>query len=292
MEIVRLTATDLAILESLSVYRFLTPQQMMRVGVTKNIRHLYATLGALMLRRPRLIEALDFGALPGRGRLPVLYFLTPAGAELHAEAAREEPVPVPKRVRQFANDYDHRRHTVDLHIAARTWAQEHAATVDYVHTYFESDGTHQKTRVMLPTGRVIVPDLIFSLTTPDGIQRLFAAEMYNRKETGRVLLRLLAYRGALDAHAIERAYGYARGLVRILCVFEDERAMALVLERLRASGEFRAIAPHYFFKTLSELYDDFFHGWRPGTAPETRTSLWAAATQERGPPAASLARRT
>src|SRR5919202_4927807 len=108
MEIERTTPTELTILECLAAFRFLTAEQLMRLGTTKNAGHLYTTLRGLHGRRPRLVEKLDFGVLPKRGRLPVIYCLTPAGADRLARARREEPVVVPARYELFPHDYFHR----------------------------------------------------------------------------------------------------------------------------------------------------------------------------------------
>jgi Replication-relaxation len=274
----RLTATELAILSELEVYRFLTPAQLLSLGVTRDKRHLYMTLSRLALRTPKIVVKLDFGALPGRGRLPVLYALAPHGAELLADATRRDPEEIhcPERIRLFHNDYFHRVHCVDLHIAVRQWAARTGATIEFFDTYFDygtaQDGrAHARTRIPLPQG-ALIPDAMFSFTTKGSPARLCALEMYNGMETGRVERQLAAYITALDNDAINTAYGYPHA-VRVLCVFEHARGLELVRRRLSGTQEFRESDPHFFCKTLADARTDLHRGWQR-IASEREVSLF------------------
>ena len=138
MDIERISATEEAILDVLACYRFLTPNQMFRLGVTAAKPHLYATLRKLQIRKPAVISVLDFGALPRRGRLSRLYALTPYGAEVAADARRDgEIIETPKRIRAFVNDYFHRLACLDFHIALRAWAERSETTINFFHTYYD-----------------------------------------------------------------------------------------------------------------------------------------------------------
>jgi hypothetical protein len=106
MHVERVTSTELAILDALATYRFLTPAQMLRLGFTRSRRHLYAAIHNIWQRESPLIGALDFGVLPQRGRLPRIHYLLRRGALYLAEAHRSsEPVSCPSRVRVFRTDY-------------------------------------------------------------------------------------------------------------------------------------------------------------------------------------------
>src|SRR3954447_745169 len=96
-----LTQTQLAILEALATYRLLTPQQLHTLDVTKNLRHIYASLRELCPKkekkvtgqdnqptRPKRrnvpIDYLEFGNERGRGSRSDVWYLTRAGAQLLA----------------------------------------------------------------------------------------------------------------------------------------------------------------------------------------------------------------
>ena len=271
MQVERLTETEERILRALATYRFLTPQQMRMCGVSQSRRHLYTILSTLSRRSPKLIAELDFGVLPGKGRLPRVYYLTKAGADLLDFEGREVPR-TPSRVRLFNSDYFHRVNCVDFHIALRNWATASGASVDFFHSYFDPapertsrGGLHPRTRIKL-ADRVLVPDAVFSFTTPNSLPRLCAFELYNGRRTARVESQLSAYLAALDSEAIEETYRYPHA-VRILAVFDDPAGERLAHARISQRPDFATYAPSFFLKTLEAVSTDFVHAWhQPGTS--------------------------
>ena len=273
-----LTTIEHAIFTALARYRFLTAPQLLRIGVSSSRRYLYKSLHRLAARRPHILRSIAFGVHAEKGHLPALYYLTPAGSQLLAEADREESVPVPERVHRFANDYFHRVNTIDCHIAVCLWATRASNTIEFFHTYFDhSDSRKPRTQVRLSKG-FIVPDAVFRLVDPSGQARLFALEMYNRRETHRVEQQVARYLRALKHEAIEEAYHHPAAL-RVLCVFDEPPALDLVLERLTRQPDFQSFAAQFFFKTLPGLSADFFSGWRAGNAPGRLTDLWTMPAQ-------------
>lgn len=263
-----LTETEQSIFEALATYRYLTAEQMMRLGVTSAKRHLYVVLRKLKLRQPHVIVELDFGTLVGHGRLPRLYALTPRGAEILSEALRyDEHIDAPKRVTKFKRDYFHRMNCVDFHITLRLWAKRHGAAIDFFETYYDHateqsarGGFYPKTRIRISSG-VLVPDAMFSFTTRDGKQRLCAFEMYNGTETGRVQKQLRRYVAAHNEEAIEDTYKY-EAAARLICVFDTKRGQELVKSRMAGDRGFSAFAPFVFSKTIGEVGENFVSGWQ------------------------------
>lgn len=265
MHVERITETQERILTALATYRFLTAAQLRVLGVSDSRRYLYSTLRTLTQRRPAVIGELDFGVLPGRGRLSRLYHLTPAGADAVSSITGAAPPPTSVRMRLFNSDYFHRVNCVDFHIALRQWADRHGIVVDFFHTYFDPTnrtvrgGFHPRTRVVVGDG-AIIPDAVFAFTTGDGAQRLCAFEMYNGSRTKYVEKQLAAYLPALKSEAIERTFEYPNA-VRTLVVFDDQEATRLALARLLPRGDFEAASTQFFFKTLEEVYPSFSEGW-------------------------------
>ena len=113
-EVERYSATESAVLEALATYRYMTAEQMVRIGVAKALTHLRTVLRKLQKKRPALVAGLDFGVLPIEGKLPRMHWLTPYGAEVLEEMhGNGVSIDVPKKVRLFRHDYAHRRATVD-----------------------------------------------------------------------------------------------------------------------------------------------------------------------------------
>src|SRR5262249_15906813 len=155
-----------------------------------------------------------------------------------------------------ANDYFHRVHTIDCHIAVCQWATSADNSVEFFDTYFDhSSARRPRTQVRLRKG-VIIPDAVFRLVDPDGEARLFALEMYNRRQTHRVEQELARYLLALKHEAIEEAYSHPAAL-RVLCVFDEPSALDLVLKRVVRQPDFQTFGAQFFFKTLTDLTSDF-----------------------------------
>lgn len=295
MRVEKITSTEEAVLAALATYRYLTPDQMLRLGVTRSSVHLYDTLRKLTGttkafpakgspggapahgarsgagRKPGLLVALDFGVLPGHGRLARLYALTPRAAELLTAYGRHDgPIEVPKQVSLFSEDYFHRLACVEFHIALRSWAAEAGLEVDFFHAYYDpvaggarEGRAHPKTHVRLRQGS-LVPDAIFAFSDAASKRRLCAFEMYNRRRTARVVKQLATYLSALEARAIEKAYGYEKD-VRVLLGFEDAEGLELVARRALLQPGFSRAEGHgewFFLAPLAVIKERFHDGWR------------------------------
>lgn len=277
---------EVRVLEHLATYRFLTIKQLLALGATKHKRHLQATLRALAgihekegrtaprryqpYRKP-VVEQMRFGINRevGGGKLPFVYTLTVQGAQLLAELRSDErPVyvsAVPKFPRQ---EYRHRLGCTDCHIAVRTWAERNhnQARLDFYHVDFNHSRKLKNrpiadTRVELTDGRVIKPDAVFRLTMSDQRERLYALEFWAGSEVALIEQKLELYRHALHDGAVERTFAFKHG-VQVLAVFQQERTLRHVFERLEARANFQPFSRHFLFATLEELQEDMASGWR------------------------------
>ena len=272
-----LTTTQLAILEALATYRLLTAKQLFDVGVCKHPRHVHTALSELcpkrkvappsphQKRRGLLIGYLHVGNVTGRGSRADVWYLTRAGANRLAEE-RGDPatIRVPDRIEPYDNEYKHRCDTVDCHIVLRQWAQRDGFSVDYVHTYFGRGDERYRTRVEYHRARkkaVIVPDVVFHLTSPKGVKRLFALEVYEGLKTARADEQLMAYLDVIQQEAIEREFGFEHA-VQVLAVFDTEAGDRLTRDRLATRPAFEPFAELFFFKTVEQLQAGFRRGWR------------------------------
>jgi hypothetical protein len=284
---------ELAILEQLATYRFLTIKQLLTLGVTKNERHLQAMLSSMAgeHRKPKpaskgpsssspsqitryrpyrspAVKRLKFGVMAGGiGRLPYVHTLTRHGAELLADIrGHETVVSVPSVIRFPRDEYFHRLGCIDCHMAVRTWTERNRAAIDFYHVDFSFSRKVRgrpiaDTRVELKGGRIIKPDAIFQITACDRKARLYPLEFSAGPETARIESQLDAYRYALHEEAIEKAYRYEHG-VRVLAVFKHESTLTHVFDRLAERSDFQPFRTFLLFKTLDELRMDLVYGWR------------------------------
>lgn len=279
-----LTVTQLAILEALATFRLLTAEQLHAAGASQHVRHVRAVLNQLCpklkgslpsppARRANLpIDYLHFGNVTGRGSRADVWHLTRAGGKLLAEVRGDpEPLRVPARIEPYPNEYQHRCHTVDCHIALRRWAQQDGFAVDHVHTYFGRGDERYRTRVEYQRERkkaVIVPDAIAHLTSGKGIKRLYALEVYEGRKTARAVEQLVVYLDVIEQEAIERQFDF-KYAVQVLAVFDTDAGERLTRERLAAHPGFANFAELFFFKTVPQVQSDFRRGWRRVGARES-----------------------
>ena len=266
-----LSPTSFNVLEALSVYRYLTPAQMLAVGVTRDKSHLYDTLKRLSRQHGAPVGKMDFGVVPKLGRLAVVYYLKAKGAEIIAEALRVDSTDIPyaKAKVMYHNDYFHRRDCVDFQITARQWAQEIDADMAFYHSYYDHTGANRgghagklspKTRVWTGT-QALVPDGVFKIIMPDNIQRLFVMELSRGMDTKRVVNQLQTHLFALEKKAFSTAFDYPHHH-RIVWVFDTENALKVVQERAASLPDCEKWLPAVFFKTIADIEQGFFEGWR------------------------------
>ena len=277
---------------------------MMRVGVTRNKRHLYDTLEGMRKRARKLVWMYDYGTAIGLGRLPTVYFLTPFGADLLAKEIRRDGEIIPvhkKKPRKVNSQYLHRLYCVDFHIAFWLWAREAGAAVDFFHAYYDpwvlgrgSGALVPRTHMRLRSGKTFIPDAVLSFTMPDDVQRVCVFEMWRGRPTDVITKRHLAISRAIEEEIIERTFKYDHE-PRILSVFDNARGMELVQERLAGMAGFTPFSPLFFAKTCEEIEASFVEGWHQlngGTLAENQGGLTWPTTTILNPMISSFKSRT
>jgi len=162
----------LHILQQLAIYRYLTAQQLHRLGVSGGARldHVWERLR--YLERLKLVGRQRFGVDPNEGKMPDVIWLTARGAE-YVEGAT-----FAGRRPQGGADIRHRLAIVDVHISLRAWAARHGWRVVEVRTEFDPSGrTAKATAVPLQDGQTYVPDAL-ALVSPDDETRVLVIEVY------------------------------------------------------------------------------------------------------------------
>lgn len=256
---------EVAILESLGRFQYLTTTQFMALEVTKNKRHLYAILQKLEGKKYSPIKKLNFGVLPNVGKLHSIYHLTPRGAEV-LEQASLSWVRYPKSSVMFTRDYFHRIGCVDVHIAFEQWANKTGGFLTRFETYYDRGRKSIKGRATPRTtvrwqDNQITPDGICLLTGSDEVERLCAIELHRGRDMLRLDKQLLQYAKAIEAAAIETAYDY-KAAVRIILIFTDPPALKTCQKRMQGLGLSGKVLARFFLKTTDELADSLIEGWQ------------------------------
>jgi hypothetical protein len=267
-----LPETNLQIMEYLRVFRFLTPPQMLRLGIASHINSLRRALRRFETHR-RYVNHTDFGVLPKIGRLPRVYYLTLQGANYLAEAWRVDPKAInyPRGVKLFSRDYFHRTATIDFQIELHLFAEQNRAEVEFFHTYFDTKGSNRTdnpenrlqrlSKVPLGDDGFFIPDGIFSFRAPNGERFLFALEIYNGMDTKRVHQQIEKHFIALGEGKISDIYGHDKAH-RVLYIFETHNALRAAVKRFEQDQYFvDQMRPLFALSTLSDIRKDFARNW-------------------------------
>jgi len=270
MDIKHFTNSQIKTLEMLATYRYLTGQQMMKLGVCKNKHTLSRLLAPLAREKKAYIKVFSFGVQVGVGRLPFLYCLTPRGARLLAEYWQCDPKEIrnPKGVKIFSRDYHHRVATIDFEIELKQFAEIHELNVSLFNTYFDVTGANNHpdpdvrrlSKNRIPIGDIyFIPDAIIKI---DGANKswVFTLEVHNGFDTKRLQRQLEKHLLALNQGTVSTFlnYPYAH---RILSILEDRKALKAVLNRICADVAFQEALPFFAFSTLEDIRENFVKNW-------------------------------
>jgi len=254
-------------LQALSIYRFLTVKQFVKLGigasdasVRKNI------LPKLHRSRKPLAKKRKLGQF-----LPEVHYLTDHGAKYLSEVHKLpiEEFPYPKGQVQFGAMFArHRFAQVDFHIGFRQWANSRS-DVEILFTDMDFDiigsrrqGTFiKKTEIRLPNSNVpIVPDGIFGVMI-NGEPRIYILEIHRKTETKQVANQLKRYMKVLETGAVASKYGLETSPL-ICSVHMKQNVFIGVKASLRGLREFDAFKGAFLFNEISLENNGFTECWK------------------------------
>lgn len=235
-ELVRATPLEISVLEALATYRYLTVDQILRLGVSSSRRYLYDVLRSHRQRTRPLIGCLKFGTYPKQGTLPYLYYVTQQGANALLELGWPEPaIHYQRRVIAFHHDYHHRVACVDIHLTFNEWVHRTGGNITRYETYFDrtrktGKGLQQQTTISWPPAErwkagKLTADALAEFSLDGSTSRLCAIEYHRGRQAGRLVQQCLVYVDAMKAGAIEQRFNRPAGVV-VLILFEEKDTLA------------------------------------------------------------------
>lgn len=258
---------DERVLALLERFRQMTRKHLLQAGAEANGDYLGERL--LSLEKRRLVHCVRPGV--AGGKLPYLYALAPAGAELLAQAwktARSQLHYYRQSPRVSAAQFDHRCHCVLAHVvAARTFGD---GLLRWIPEY---GGGHLEgktpTLLALAHGRHIRPDALFAIDHGEHGHMAYALEVHNSTgaQRSRLLEQLESHRQAQGLRRVSAAlhmhagYAQARDFVTLVLVPDDASRVRLS-RQLQEKPEFAGLGSWFRCKTFAEL-EDGFSGWTP-----------------------------
>lgn len=269
-----LNESKIKILELLAIYKFLTTNQLLRLGVIKHKPNLVNLLKDLRERQRPLIERIRFPVHAKFGRIQDVYYLTKYGVRFLVEHLNWnlEDIKYPKGTTSFFfRDYFHRLWTIDFHIEYRLWAESKGYEIQFFHYYFDKIGANRTTKKNLPRlealtkipynngENFLLADAISMFKTPQR-KYLFCLEVYTGKDTKRVINQLEKYTLALAEGQPSLKYNFNKG-ARVYVIFELQTTLEAVIRRMKENEIFEEFENYFLFKTVNDLKINFHRDW-------------------------------
>lgn len=251
-------------LQALGIYRFLTVEQLLQLGISKNAKSLRdKTMFAL--RHHGCIHSEKIGSF-----LPDVHHLTKQGvAVLRAEEGVDvASAPANKKTPFSALFARHRFAQVDFHIGLRQWAAERGdAEVwlelqDFNHQAKEGRGPLRPATELMVPGLVstVIPDGTYAVGLTTGQTAVYVVEIHRSTQSKAVTEQLNRYCEVIRSGVIAQQHGYQANPV-ICSVHQQPAVLASVKARLLAHEAFAPFRQNFVFRTLDDLTANFTSGW-------------------------------
>ena len=262
------------VMVNLAHYKFLTISQLMRLKSGSKLRTQEAIR---ILREAGLVETSRYGGVTrnGAGRVESISYLTSKGAKILVENNHHLNLPVvkyPKSINSiFKNDYLHRISTINTQISFEEWAKLNGQDVAFFHTYFDKLGSQIRqeedmplqsiTRLNFKNDTYIEPDAIF-LSEGNGKKSFFILEVCNGKDTKRHVEQIRQNVYAIYNGIPSDKYKQNKS-PRLLCIFETENQLGLVLDKMAEDDYFQAdwIEQAIFLNVSGQVWQSFADKW-------------------------------
>lgn len=198
-----------------------------------------------------------------------LHYLTPKGAMAVSDFLRIdlEDIKYPKSTNTLVkNDFNHRIATIDLWIAYNTRLANTIFEPLFFDVYFDNIGSQRKqvngalrskTKVDLPNGQFIDPDVLFGYDDTEGV-RLFVLEVANGYDTQRIVKQIKNVTFGAYSGAIAEKYNYQMTPC-ILVAFEHQSTLKAVMEQIHKDeylNHFNKLHNFLFLSTIESAKQD------------------------------------
>jgi len=254
------------IIKALAQYQYLTNSQIMKLGISDNIKVIRKHVKELSDTNRPFIGSIRYGATQRMGKREYFHYLKKKGVRLLLDHLfyLPEQIKAPKsKSPNITTDYQHRKSTIDFQIAVSQHMQQQDGKILFFDTYYERIGNNRtgisraKTAVERKQNYLLA-DALFMIQVPLADQykkHLYAFEMHNTNSTKNIFEQLYRYLECLELGSITLKYGFDRAS-RILSVFEDANKMHNTLKRIKAHSSFDNVRGLYLFKPLAEIVND------------------------------------
>lgn len=266
-----LTKNQLTAIKWLSIYKYLTSSQFVKMGLFKRRAYLTTSLKSLLNMKKPFIDKHDYN--PINGKVESLYYLTNHGKKFLVEELEYNESQI-KAPRGFSTnslkDYFHRRYTIDFHIALNQWLLKNNGKIQFLNYYFDKAGNNRDkgmnkkvtalNRITFKNGVSFIPDInaMFTLSNKD---HLFLFEQHNGKDAKRLFEQLYTHIIAIAKGVVSNRYNHKNKGHRVVVICEEESVKSSVINRLSKENGIEHYNSFFIFKTNDELEKDFYSNW-------------------------------
>jgi len=253
------------ILENLARYKFLCTSQVKYI-TGKSMTYVRENLSLLIERGYIKAYQLD------KRNSENMYYLSDKGKDviISHEKAFAENIKLPVGTPLVVRDFQHRKNFLDIHIALYQYLSSKGIEILKFHAYYDKTGNNRTAHNLESKTKLALDKEGNEFFMPDGIcitydyeideKNIYLIEMYNGKDTIRVLQQLAKHSRAIAVGSPAKRFGIAKN-PNILCVFEFESSKQAVMKRLLTNERFKPLADFFFFASLEDLKKDFIHAW-------------------------------
>jgi hypothetical protein len=254
MEVINNIQAD--ILENLARFKFLSTTQLKKL-TGKSISYTREQITSLYERK--YIKAYH---LEKPSKAENIYYLSEHGKDvlLQNDKAFADDIKIPKGVPLVVRDYVHRKNFIDIHIALYFYLKEKGITIEKFDAYFDKQGNNRtahnleaKTKIDIGNNETYMPDGVM-ITNNFEEKEMYLIEMYNGKDTGRVVEQLAKHGRAIALGTPAKKYNIQKNPI-ILSIFEFDSIKQAVIKRLESNPKFAPISNYFYFGYLSEIQE-------------------------------------
>lgn len=267
----RFRPKEVAILKALARYKFLTYNQMIRLGIANHSSNLSTVVKGLRDMKKPYVKKISH-----RIGSPVKHYLTKRGKTALVELydISEEEINHPKgAILTDTQDQKHRTSIISIQIEIDLACQAEGLSLLFCDRYFDSTGNNRidrnlksKTAFHYTDTKTVKADLIFSIQTSKQ-EEYYVLELENGKDTAKGVEKCVNHAKALLKGSLNEKLGFSTGY-RVLWVFEHQSIMDKTIVKLQSIPFFEHLHEYFLFKSLDQVSENILAGWQNVSARE------------------------
>jgi len=265
----RIPETHQRVLENLAEHKYLTPSQMVKIGIRSDRDNMNKILREMKRGKKGVVDEIILTPMEGKGKFEHIYYLSKTGVQILTEDIGTDEDKIRKPIEDspyISRDYLHRFETINFGIGFYSWAKKNGAEIQLYLEYFEKaprqpgKKRHKKTFIPGKDGKGFEADALGKFTV-NGTESSFLLEVHRGNDV--IKFERQAYEraeGLVDGH-IQRKLDSEKDC-RILWVFEHESTMRSAIGRMNANKDYNGFKDLFLFQTIKSLDEDFEGGWK------------------------------